>query len=126
VTPPEKGFEEVLDEVLEEDPRYAREAYVFVQLALNHYRERHAPEEEPAHVTGPELLVGVRELALDQYGPLARTVLNNWGLQDGSDVGEIVYNLIRHHLMSKSDDDRREDFDGVMRFDESMDREYGW
>ena len=126
MTTPERSFEEILDGILDKDSRYAREAYVFVQLALNFHRERYGQEGESAHLTGPQLLRGVRELAVEQYGPLARTVLNTWGLLTGSDVGEIVYSLIRDGLLSKTDDDHREDFDGVMRFDDSMDRETGW
>jgi uncharacterized repeat protein (TIGR04138 family) len=53
-------------------------------------------------------------------------VLNAWGLQAGEDVGEIVYNLIRAGLMSKTDEDRKEDFSGVMKFDEGLDREAHW
>lgn len=119
-----RSFEAIVEEILGRDPRYAREAYLFVQLALDFYREKEGENAERTHITGPELLRGVRGLAFDQYGPLARTVLNHWGLMRGSDVGEVVYNLIDHELMSRSDSDRKEDFDGVMEFDESMEREY--
>lgn len=121
-----RDFDEILDEVLERDPRFAREAYVFVQMALDFYRRRHGLAGTRRHVTGQELLRGVRELALEQYGPLARTVLNHWGLTRGEDVGDIVYNLIEAGAMSKSDKDRKEDFAGVMSFDESLDREQDW
>lgn len=118
-------FDEAVDRILDEDDRYAREAYVFVQLALDFWR-RHHGEEETRHITGPQLCVGVRDLALAQYGPFAPEVLGHWGVGRGEDVGEIVYNLIRHGMMSRSEEDRREDFHGVMEYDESMATEHRW
>jgi uncharacterized repeat protein (TIGR04138 family) len=120
------NYEAVLDTLLEKDARYARPAYVFVQRALHFYREKHRTEEGLGHIRGPELLLGVRELAVDEFGPMARSVLNSWGLDAGEDVGEIVYNLIRAGLMSKTDEDKKEDFSGVMKFDDSLDAEAGW
>jgi uncharacterized repeat protein (TIGR04138 family) len=119
-------YELALDKVLEKDGRYARPAYFFVQRALQFYRETHGHEEGMGHIKGADLLMGVRELALSEFGPMARPVLNAWGLQAGEDVGEIVYNLIRAGLMSKTDEDRREDFSGIMKFDEGLDREAHW
>jgi len=120
-----RSFDEGVDGIRKEDPRYSREAYVFIQLALDFYREHHG-DETTTHITGPELLRGVRELAMAQYGPMARQVLNHWGLQRGEDVGDVVYNLIRHGLMSSSDEDEIEDFHGIMVFDDSMNREFSW
>jgi len=120
------NYEAVLDAVLEKDVRYARPAYVFVQRALHFYREKYTTEEGMGHIRGPELLLGVRELAVDEFGPMARSVLNSWGLDAGEDVGEIVYNLIQAGLMSKTDEDKKEDFSRVMKFDDSLDTEAGW
>jgi uncharacterized repeat protein (TIGR04138 family) len=119
-------YELALDKVLEKDARYARPAYFFVQRALQFYRETHVGEQGMGHIKGAELLVGVRELALSEFGPMARPVLNAWGLVAGEDVGEIVYNLIGAGLMSKTDEDRKEDFAGIMKFDEALDREAQW
>ncbi|NNF06833.1 MAG: hypothetical protein HKN21_08730 [Candidatus Eisenbacteria bacterium] len=121
-----KTFDEVVESILNNDSRYSREAYVFVQLALDFYREKIGKDETLTHITGPELLSGVRGLAYEQYGPLARTVLNHWGLKRGEDVGEVVYNLIEYKLMSQSENDLKEDFHGVMFFDDSMDQDYKW
>jgi uncharacterized repeat protein (TIGR04138 family) len=103
-----------------------REAYLFVQASLDYYQQRHASGRPAEHITGPDLLRGVRELALSEYGPMAHLVLNHWGLQCGEDVGEVVYNLIDVGLMTKTQEDRREDFAGVMVFDEAMARESTW
>ncbi len=74
------------------------------------------PEEEvePAnyHVSGPDLLEGVRLLALEEFGCLAATVFDAWGVQSSEDFGEIVFNLVEHGLMGKQDSDTREDFAG--------------
>jgi uncharacterized repeat protein (TIGR04138 family) len=126
VTEPEADLEELLDRILASDSRYRREAYLFTQRALHYYREEHGEGLENAHISGSELLVGVRELALLEFGPMARLVLASWGVTRGEDVGEIVYNLIGTGLMSKTDEDSKEDFAGIMTFDESMDRDSSW
>jgi uncharacterized repeat protein (TIGR04138 family) len=119
-------YEAILDGILERDPRYAREAYLFVQQALYFYREKYGGSREGGHLRGSEVLQGVRELGLSQFGPMARTVLNHWGVKAGEDVGEIVYNMIEVGLMRKTEDDEKGDFAGIMKFDESLDREAGW
>jgi len=119
-------YESALDQVLDGDRRYSRHAYFFVQRALQFYREKHGGEQGGGHIKGPQLLRGVRELALDEFGPMARSVLNSWGLGEGEDIGEIVYNLIDAGLMSKTPEDRKKDFHGVMKFDKSMDAEASW
>jgi uncharacterized repeat protein (TIGR04138 family) len=121
----ELPYDEALDLVVEGDPRYSRQAYIFVQRALHYYRQRHGGGEG-GHIRGPQLLRGVRELAIEEFGPLARSVLNSWGLRSGEDVGETVYNLIEAGLMSKTDEDEKDDFSGIMAFDETLDRESSW
>ncbi|HEY1765364.1 MAG TPA: Minf_1886 family protein, partial [Opitutaceae bacterium] len=70
------------------------------------------------HVSGSELLDGLRVYALEQYGPLTKTVLNAWGVNKCLDFGDIVFNLIEYNAFSKTDDDRREDFADLYDFDE--------
>jgi uncharacterized repeat protein (TIGR04138 family) len=76
--------------------------------------------ERSRHVSGPELLEGLRIYALDQYGPLARTVLNTWGIKRCRDFGDIVFNLIEYNVFSKTENDRREDFSDIFEFDEAF------
>jgi uncharacterized repeat protein (TIGR04138 family) len=76
------------------------------------------------HVTGQQLCLALKRLAHEQYGYMAKLVLATWGIRSTSDFGEIVYNLIKIGEMSKSDDDRREDFDEVFDFDEALVRDY--
>jgi uncharacterized repeat protein (TIGR04138 family) len=116
-----------LKRVLEQDPRYTVEAYEFVRDALAYAHDvmhmgipadmvdDDAVEAE-RHLTGQELCEASRRLAMEQFGMLAKLVLNVWGIHTTSDLGEIVYNLIRVDLMRKSPSDRREDFDNVFDF----------
>jgi len=122
----DEDYQATLDRVLERDPRYSREAYFFIQSALEYFQHNHRRGKGREHLTGPQVLDGVRELAILEFGPMARSVLNYWGLERGEDVGEIVYNLIEVGLMAKTDEDRKEDFAGVMAFDESFDEETSW
>lgn len=125
-------------QLLEEDRRYRFEAYVFIFEAL-HYaqnvlqmgadRPGEPPpgkpgksEEQPAehHVTGQELCEAIRRYALEQYGYMAKTVLNSWGLHGTGDFGEIVFNLVRVGQMRKTPADTRVDFDNVYDFDTAL------
>ena len=71
-------------------------------------------------MTGQELLEGVRRFAINQFGCLARMVLQNWGLLNTSDVGEIVFNLVEYDLMGKQDSDSKLDFANVYSFDDAF------
>jgi len=110
-----------LDELLERDPRYPAEAYAFVMEALSHTVNRVG---ERRHVTGRELLGGVRELALDSWGLMARHVLRSWGITRTDDFGEIVFNLVGAGLLSKTEEDRKQDFHAVYGFVEAFDKSY--
>lgn len=135
---PQKAFYDLL----RRDRRYRPEAYQFLWEALNFAQEelkmgaphvsepagareetgaKHKPER---HVTGPELCEAARQYALRQYGMLAKTVLNSWGIKSTGDFGEIVFNLIRIGHMRKTREDRREDFDNVYNFDAAIEQEF--
>jgi uncharacterized repeat protein (TIGR04138 family) len=118
-------FAEIVALICKEDGRYDRRAYDFVRLGLDQTvkdlrrRESGKPDGQ-RHVSGPELLQGLRSYALDQFGPLTKTVLHAWGVRRCRDFGEIVFNLIEHNVFSKTESDRREDFDGTFDFDEAF------
>jgi len=107
-----------ISELLIRDDRYSREAYRFVQEGLEFTVQRRGRR---GHVSGKELLEGIRDLARDRFGLMARTVLNQWGVHSTSDVGEIVFNLVDAQVMSKQDSDTREDFANVYDFEEVFD-----
>jgi uncharacterized repeat protein (TIGR04138 family) len=133
-------------ELLSEDHRYAFEAYVFIFDALRYAQnvlemgsecrseplaepepreEKEEEEETPErHVSGQELCEAIRRFAQEQYGYMAKTVLNNWGIHGTSDFGEIVFNLIRIGQMRKTPKDRREDFDDVYDFETAFRQEF--
>ncbi|GAA4431328.1 Minf_1886 family protein [Bremerella cremea] len=77
-------------------------------------------EDVERHLTGQILCQAIRTYALQQYGLLAKVVLNSWGLHTTGDFGEIVYNLIGIGMMRKSKSDRREDFDDQYDFEEAF------
>ncbi len=122
-----------LAEVVRRDPRYSYEAYEFVFSALAHTQQAlgralddaAGAEAEPSHhVSGPELLHGIRELALQEFGLMARVVFRLWGVERTDDFGRIVFNLVEAQLMSKTDRDSLDDFRGVYDFDEALVRDY--
>ena len=118
-----------LMEVARRDPRYAYEAYEFLFEALGHTQRmlgKTPPEptksDAPAehHVTGAELLAGVCDLAKREFGRMARVVFAQWGINKTGDWGDIVFNLIEANLMSKTDEDTREQFRGVYDLDQAL------
>jgi uncharacterized repeat protein (TIGR04138 family) len=106
---PQRDFLDIIDDIREGDPRYRREAYVFVMNALDRV-VRELPR--PRHVAGQELLAGVITLARDEFGPLAGTVFEEWGIKSGADVGQIVFALVEAGVLGKQPEDRLEDFEG--------------
>ncbi len=113
----------LLARLQERDPRYTDAAYLFVLSALQYGIDR---LDEPRHITGQELAEACRDLAIEQFGPLARTVLEHWGIHATTDLGEIVYTLIDCHVLIKQDSDSREDFLNVFDFDDAFERSYPW
>lgn len=122
---PDLDVNEIIALIRKEDPRFDRLAYTFVrdglEFAVKELKKRDAARARVSrHVTGRELAEGLRDYALEQYGPLAKTVLNAWGLHETIHFGDIVYNLIEYNIFSKTDSDRREDFADVYGFDEAF------
>ena len=76
------------------------------------------------HLSGQELCEAIRLYALEQFGYMAKSVLNHWGVQSTKDFGEIVFNLIEIGQMRKTSEDRREDFKKVFDFEEGFRRDF--
>jgi uncharacterized repeat protein (TIGR04138 family) len=138
---PTMSIREELARVIARDPRYTIEGYAFVLESLNLARHlklkarakrdrsrssrprkkvpAKAGETQPevsGHVTGRELCLAARRLAVRYYGLMATTVLDRWGIRSTSDIGEIVYNLIAAGDLDKTPADKRSDFDDVYDF----------
>ena len=114
--------DEVLDKLLAKDPRFHREAYLFVREGID-YAQRQiskASKGKVRHVTGQELLGALRDYGLAQFGPLTATVLEDWGVRTCEDFGTIVFNMVDHGLLSKTDEDSMDDFRGIYTFDEAF------
>ena len=103
-------------------PPYKAEAYHFIFDALDYTIGMRGGKRR--HVSGPEIMEGVRRLALERFGYLARTVLANWGVVATDDFGNIVFNLIEVDLLQRTADDRREDFVGLYDFREAFDHTF--
>ena len=116
-------YDEVLDLVLSRDKRYTREAYHFVREGLDftqHKMARMSGAKDPRHVSGQELSDGMRQYALETYGPMAKLLLNEWGIHSTDDFGEIVFNLVENNLLAKTEKDTREDFAGGFDFGDAF------
>ncbi|MGD1000035.1 MAG: Minf_1886 family protein [Candidatus Brocadiia bacterium] len=112
----------IRQQILSRDSRYELAAYLFIYDALTYTQKalgRNAPDLTPAqrHVSGQELLNGIREYAAQMFGPLAPTVFRTWRVRRTEDFGEIVFNLVEHGLLGKTESDAREDFAGGFDFD---------
>jgi len=118
------GFaDDVLARIRERDGRFDERAYVFVLAALEQLQAR-LPQRR--HVTGEELALACRDLAIEQYGLLARSVLEHWGIACTADFGTIVFTLIDLGLLRRQETDRVEDFHDVYAFARAFEADYPW
>jgi uncharacterized repeat protein (TIGR04138 family) len=108
----DRHFDDVIEYIVSKDPRYKKDAYYFVREALDYTQSLVSKKtKKPVrHVTGQQLLEGIREFALRQFGPMAITVLNDWGIYRCEDFGEIVFNMVDYSLLSKTEKDSKDDF----------------
>ena len=112
-----------LGKILKEDPRFKEEAYLFVVASLSRALR---DLEKPRHMSGTELLVSLRAEAKDQFGPMATTVFQHWGIKNSLDFGEIVFNMVREGLLSKTEDDQLDDFKDSVFFENIFDQVSGY
>jgi len=113
-------FEDAVERIATRDPRYPAAAYGFVREALDFTQERLGtppPGVEIRHVTCRQLLEGLRDFALREFGPMAATVLGEWNIHRCEDFGELVFNLIDNQVFSKTEQDTRTEFQGGFDFD---------
>ena len=115
--------DQAIGKLREQDSRFAPAAYHFIRRALDHSLRKLKREDadRPAHVTGKELLEGFRDLALAEFGPLAKTVLEDWGITKCAEVGEIVFQLVTMGVLGKNENDKIDDFEELWSFAEAFD-----
>lgn len=118
----EVRFEEALEQILATDARYHRDAYHFLREALDFTQKIVAREnaDRMRHVTGQELLDGIRQFALNQFGPMTPTVFAEWGITECRDFGNLVFNMVEIGLLAKTQEDSRADFEGGYSFDDAF------
>ena len=116
------NFAEVVEQICEKDLRFSIDAYHFVQEGLNHTLKslKRGGQHAHRHVSGQELLSGLREFALKEYGPMSKAVLNEWGIKTTDDFGQIVFNLVNASVLGKNDTDSPSDFKNVFTFDDAF------
>jgi uncharacterized repeat protein (TIGR04138 family) len=115
-------FEQSVVSILKKDQRFDPHAYFFLKDALDYTLKQIAEGNggQTRHVTGPELLTGFRDLALEQFGPMSSTVMTEWGITQCQHVGDMVFLLIDEQVFGKQDSDQREDFSGVFDLREAL------
>ncbi len=116
------GFQEAVEALAKEDSRYSAEAYAFLRDALEATlkKRKKLKKEGGGHVSAVELLEGFRQHALHEFGPMAATVFEYWGVRNCEDVGQMVFNLVQAGVFGKTEDDRPEDFRGHYTFHEAF------
>lgn len=120
------AFNEAVERIARNDKRYHEDAYSFVREALDFsIKLLNKPAQGPGrHVSGQELVEGIRQFALQEYGPMAKTVLAHWGINRCEDFGEMVFNLVEAGVLGKTEADRKEDFAGGYDFDAAFRRPF--
>lgn len=118
----EINFDEAVELILCRDTRFSRDAYTFVREALDYTQKLIGKETrgQIRHVSGEELLEGIRQFALQQFGPMAVTLFEEWRVRNCSDFGEIVFNMVEIGLLAKTDKDTRADFQNGYDFTEAF------
>ena len=119
-------FEQSVVFILKRDRRFDPHAYFFLKEALDFTLKRIAETNggQARHVSGPELLEGYRDFALEQFGPMAATLMTEWGVRKCQDVGDMVFLLIEEQVFGKQDSDRREDFSECFDFEDALVRPF--
>ena len=122
----EPTFEDGLDQILAKDTRYHRDAYLFLREALDYTQKSILKETrgQMRHVSGQELLGGIREYALEEFGPMVITVFEEWGIRHCRDFGEIVFSMVETGLLAKTDKDSRTDFENGYSFEDAFSKPF--
>ncbi len=111
----------ILGKICQKDKRYKIDAYTFVLVGLNQVMEK---LEEKRHITGAELTEGIKELAIKEYGRMAKTVLEHWGITKTEDFGNIVFNMIDEKVLGRTDSDSIDDFKALFDFKQVFEEEF--
>ena len=114
-------FETIVEKIHQKDLRYREGAYLFVMEALSYTQRKFKCVK---HVTGIQLLIGMKELLMNKFGPMTLTVLHYWGIKSTEDFGNIVFHLVENRVLSKTDRDNPDHFRNGYDFEEVFNRGY--
>lgn len=120
-------FDDMVSRIYEADFRYDTDAYYYLREVLDrtsHDLGRDGPKAENRHLSGAELAKGFRDCMLADFGPMAATVAEDWGVEKSDDIGAMVYNLIEAGAFSKAPTDRRSDFNGLFDLYDELEAPY--
>ena len=115
-------FSDAVDQIVSQDPRFDKDAYFFLKDALDFTVEQGKKSNggRVGHVSGQQLLGGIRDFALKYFGPMVPTVFETWGIRCCEHFGAMVYHLIDRGIFGKSENDSPDDFKGVYTFEEAF------
>lgn len=124
-----RDFQRVVEVIFKDDKRYGVGAYVFVRMGLDYTAKEICaqavdPSKKGSHVTAAQLVDGLRKFGLETFGPMMAVLLKEWNVKSCADFGQIVFNMIKVGEMSKTDEDKIEDFDGGYDFYEAFERPF--
>ena len=120
-------FDDMVSRIYEADFRFDTDAYYFLRDALDRTSRalgRDGPKAEERHLSGAELAAGFRDCMLEDFGPMAATVAEDWGVEKSDDIGAMVYNLIEAGAFGKAPNDRRADFNGLFDLIDELEAPY--
>jgi len=116
------NFIKTVNDIIVEDPRFDAEAYNFISNAVMYTSQKVKDEESnmQRHISGQELLEGIKDFAVEEYGPIAPEVLRHWGLTDSKSIGEVVFNMVNKKLLGSTNEDSMDDFIGSYDIDQKF------
>lgn len=119
------SFLEAVNEICTEDGRFHPDAYDFLREALDFTVSRiKETEKQSRHINGAELTIGFRDFTLQEFGPMSKPLLKEWGITKTRDIGDMVFNLIKVDMFSKEEGDSPADFDGIYTFKEAFEKPF--
>ena len=113
----------IMDRIRLREPRFDERAYLFVLAALEFSQQRLT---ERRHISGRELALSCRDLALERFGVMARLVLDHWGIRSTTDIGDVVFTLVDLGMLMSQPTDTRDEFVAVFDFDRAFEQDYPW
>ena len=122
-----ESYDDIVTRIYEADNRFDPEAYYYLRDVIDRTTqklERSGPTSKDRHVSGQELSEGFRDCMLEDFGPMAATLAEEWGIGQSEDIGSMVYNLIEAGAFGKSSKDKKSDFNGVFNLLEVLETPY--